>query len=266
MGALLLAASLWLAVDPRPLPKGAPEGLPQLVRVNVLASEQLDSDHLRALARPQVTLWLDTRSNVLSDSSLSSLGRFREAWVKLRAPFEPGHLTQLERLPHVGLWVRAAELTGKGGERLKGPRRVAVELEGPLDEAIAARVAAVHPAWVIWRRSGPVDLLAWGLFRQLPGRKLFAPDPAQLTRVDCGRRDEARAPAAWVHVTLLMAMAGDVFPCGRGGWVQLEPTTEPWVAGSVLARDPSAELAFEVGASEERSSTTRRLLDALGVK
>ncbi len=259
----LLAAWLCLAVDPRPLPPKSPEGAPASLRVNVLAREELDSDHLRALARPYVVLWLSTKSNVLSESVLTTLSRFPEAWVQLKPPFEPAHLTQLERLPKVGVWVSGADLEGKGAGRLKGPRRLAVTLEGPLDEALAARVEAVRPAWIFWRKSGPIDLLNWSVFKQLPGRKLLAPETAQLTRVDCKTRDDVREPAAWVHVTLLMAMAGDVFPCGKGGWVQLEPASEPWIAPSVLARDPSAELVFDVGASEDRSVATRRALDAL---
>jgi hypothetical protein len=266
VGALLLAAALVFTVDPRALPPGAPDLPPPGLRVNVLASEALQSDHLRALARPRVTLWLSTRGNVLADSTLVSLGRFAQAWVQMRAPFSRSQLEQLERLPRVGLWVRATELGGKGAGWLKGPRRLAIELDGPLDEALAARIEAVRPDWVIWRHSGPVDLLAWALYKQLPGRKLYAPEPDQLTRVDCGRREQPREPAAWVPVAVLTAAAGDVFPCGKGGWVQLEPGAERWIASSVLAHDPSAELVFDVGAAEDRSVATRRLLDDLEVK
>jgi len=256
---------LWLclSVDPRPLPRAAPQGAPSNLKVNVLAREDLDSDHLRALAKPQVVLWLSTRSNVLSESVLSSLSRFDEAWVQLKSPFEPSQLAQLEKLPRVGFWVSAAELSGKGAGRLKGPRRVAVSLEGPLDEAMAAKLEALRPAWIFWSKTGPVDVLTWSQFKQLPGKKLYRPETDQLTRVDCGARADAREPAAWVHVTLLMALAGDVFPCGKGGWIQLEPSSDPWIALSLLARDPSTELVFDVGAVEERSVATRRALDAL---
>ncbi|HUK63328.1 MAG TPA: hypothetical protein VLV15_08345, partial [Dongiaceae bacterium] len=256
---------LWLcvSVDPRPLPRAAPQLPPSNLKVNVLAREDLDSDHLRALARPQVVLWLSTKSNVLSESVLTSLSRFDEAWVQLKSPFEPSHFAQLEQLPRVGLWVSAAELAGKGAGRLKSPRRLAVSLEGPLDEAMAAKLEAVRPAWILWSHSGPVDVLTWSQFKQLPGKKLYRPETEQLTRTDCGVRGDAREPAAWVHVTLLMALAGDVFPCGKGGWVQLEPSSDPWIALSLLARDPSTELVFDVGAAEDRSVATRRALDAL---
>jgi hypothetical protein len=254
---------LCLSVDPRPLPQSAPALPPPNLKVNLLVREDLDSDHLRLLARPKVVLWLSTKSNVLSESVLVSLSRFEESWVQLKPPIAPANLTQLEKLPRAGLWVDAADLTGKGAERLKGPRRIAVWFSGPLDEEKARAIEAVRPAWVVWKKSGPVDLLTWSLFKALPGKKLYQPETEQLTRTSCGERTDARAPAAWAHVSLLMAVAGDVFPCGKGGWVQLEPQSEPWIASSLLARDPSTELVFDVGGSEERSVATRRTLDVL---
>lgn len=262
MGAAFLLCLL-LTVDPKPLPQSAPALPPPNLKVNVLAREDLDSDHLRLLARPKVVLWLSTRSNVLSESVLVSLSRFEESWVQLKPPFEPVNLTQLEKLPRAGLWVDAKDLDARGAGRLKGPRRIAVWFSGPLDEELARKIEVMRPAWVVWRKSGAVDLLSWSLFKSLPGKKLYQPETEQLTRTSCGERTDAREPGAWAHVTLLMAVAGDVFPCGKGGWVQLEPQSEPWIASSLLARDPSTELVFDVGPSEERSVMTRRTLDQL---
>lgn len=261
---LAFVALAALAQDQRPLPRGSPDALVTgTLKVNVVAHEELDVDRLRALARPQVTLWLATRSNTLKESTLENLARFDDAWVQLRAPLSKTDARVLARVPKAGLWLTPKDLDGVVG-RAPGARRVAVDFEGPLDAALAERIAAARPALVRWRPGGPVDLLGWGLFLQLPGRKVLVPAPTELLATRCGER-APKLPALELHLATLLAMSADVFPCGPGTRVVVPTDLEPWLAQSLVVRDPSVELVVDVGASEPLASKVRALLETLGL-
>ncbi len=256
-----LAALVAGAQDQRPLPRGAPEAFVATApRVHVRAHEDLDPDRLRDLARPGVTVWLTTRSNTLRASTLENLARFDTAWVQLRGPLKPVDATVFSKLPHAGAWVDVAglELT----LRLPGARRTAVTLEGPLDEATIAHVTRARPAEVRWTPSGEVDLLSWGQFRQLPGRRVIVATPQTLLPVKCGERKSAD-PSVELHVASLLALSSDAFPCGAGTRVVVQPAVEPWLLQSLLVRDPSVELIVEVGADSARALAARGLLERL---
>src|SRR5437879_653198 len=96
---IVLMASTALAQH-RPLPPKGPQELaaPSLA-VHVLAHEDLDPDRLRSLARPRVTLWLSTGSNVLRASTLDNLRRFESAYVALRAPITESQARSFEKIP-----------------------------------------------------------------------------------------------------------------------------------------------------------------------
>ncbi len=232
--------------------------------VHVVAHEDLDPDRLRRLARPNVTLWLRTRSNTLRASTAEHVARFDEAFVELRPPLKRADAEVFSALPRAGVWLDATHLPSHVQDRVPGARRLAVEVVGPLDEALAAEIASAHPSVVRWRPGPGVDLLAWALFRQLPGRKVYAPAAEQLAPAQCGAR-RADEPSLEVHVASLLALAGDAFPCGRATRVRIEPEVDRWLVQSVLVRDPSAQLVLEVGADEARASKARALLDELGV-
>jgi len=122
-----------LAADPKPAE--APSiFLATSVRVHLRASEELEPDHLRALARQNVTLWLSTRSNTLRASTLETINKFGEAWIALRAPVRESDARQLSKVPRAGLWIDAKDLDG--ARRVLGPRRLAINLHGPLDGAL----------------------------------------------------------------------------------------------------------------------------------
>ena len=53
-------------------------------RVAVMASDEIDADRLRALARPEVVLWLRTRSNGLRRSTTETLQLAESAFVQVR--------------------------------------------------------------------------------------------------------------------------------------------------------------------------------------
>lgn len=261
-GALLaLVACSAFAQDQRPLPRGAPDVfVAPAPKVHVRAHEDLDPDRLRDLARPGVTLWLSTRSNTLRASTVENVARFDVAWVELRAPLKPVDARVFAKLPHVGAWLTLASADVSG--RLPGARRTALELKGPLDEDVAAQAGTLRPAEVRWTPSGAVDLLTWGHFKQLSGHKVVNGTPGTLLPVKCEARP-ANEPALEVHVASLLALSSDVFPCGPGMRVIVQPNTEAWLLQSLVVRDPSVELVLEVGADSKAALGARALLDTL---
>ncbi|MHB8878917.1 MAG: hypothetical protein ACYC8T_34885, partial [Myxococcaceae bacterium] len=170
----LASAVLLACLSQAPRPGGL--SLPSF-RLSVLASEDLDPDRLRPLSRPGVTLWLSTRSNTLRESTVENLARFAEAWVQLRPPLTRAQAHGLSRAPRAGALLFAGDLGGEG-LHLLGPRRLAVQLTGALDESLAARLAAARPQVTYWEPQEEVDLLSFALFRQLPGRKIVRPTAA----------------------------------------------------------------------------------------
>ncbi len=247
------------AQDQRPLPRPGPDALvaPGL-QVAVDVSEALDPDRLRDLARPGVVAWVRTRSNTLADSTLENLARFDLAWVELRAPLARTDRDALARLPRVGGWTGLED-----AEALKGLRRLAVRVEGPLDEERLARLQRARPALVQWRVEEAPDLLQWGLFRQVPGRRVLVATAPVLLAMRCPERRDDR-PALELHLAQLLALSSEAFPCGTGNRVRLPPLADPWLVQSLVVRDPSVELVLEVGADAEAASQARRLLEALG--
>jgi hypothetical protein len=259
---LSLAATASLAQDQRPLPRGSPEAIiSSSLRVHVIVSEEVGPDRLRALARPQVTLWLDARSNTLKESTLEQLGRFDEAWVRLRAPLAKADARVLAKTPKVGLWLDARDLDGVAG-RVPGVRRLAIDVEGPLDDALAERLRRARPAWIRWKPTEAVDLLSWARFRQVPGHQVWSPPPSALLPTRCAERTAA-APSLELHLATLLAMNAELFPCGRGTRVVVNGNLEPWLLQSLVVRDPSLELVVAIGGDPERAAAAVHLLDRL---
>ncbi len=259
-GAVVLAV---LAQGQGPLPRGAPaELLAPGVRVHVRVHEDLAPDLLRGLARPGVTLWLDTGSNTLRRSTVEHLARFDVAWVRLRPPLRPVDADVFAAAPRAGAWVDLAGVALV--RRLPGVRRLAVELAGPLEEDTLTRLAGARPAEVRWRPDGPVSLLAWGQLAQLPGRRVVVLAPGQLLPARCDAR-RAGEPTAELHVASLLALSSDVFPCGLGTRVVVAADAEPWLLQSLVTRDPSVELLVEVGAQAPRARQAADLLERLGL-
>ena len=70
-------------------------------------------------------------------------------------------------------------------------------------------------------------------------------------------------PSIELHVASLLALSSDVYPCGTGTRVVVQPELETWLLQSLLVRDPSVELVIEVGADSARAIAARGLLDRL---
>lgn len=243
------------------MPRGSPDVfIPTAPRVHLRAHEDLDIDRLRDLSRPGVTLWLSTRTNTLKASTLENVERFDTAWVQLRLPLKPVDAAIFKRIPKAGAWVDPTSL--ELATRLPGARRLAVELTGPLDETLAAKISAERPAEVRWKDPPAIDLLAWSQFRQLPGRRVIAGGAQTLLPVKCAER-KSGDPSVEVHVANLLALSSDVFPCGVGTRVVVQPEVELWLLQSLLVRDPSVELVIEVGADSAKALAARGLMEKL---
>lgn len=259
----LVAALLWSAgafgQSQRPLPKGSPEEFTApAVRVSVVVHEDLHPDRLRRLARRDVTLWLQTRTNTLRTSTMENVGRFDEAFVQLRAPLTPTDSQMLTKLPRAGVWVEVSALSIL--TRLPGPRRVAIDVSGPIDSALADRLTAAKPAIIRWAPGPNIDLLEWGLFRNLPGRKVVVLSATATKAVRC---EERTGPSIEVDVATVLTLNSDVFPCGNSARVIIRPTIDHWMLQSLVVRDPSVELVVVIGRDEEAAAATRSVLDLL---
>lgn len=231
--------------------------------MHVRLHEDLEPDRLRAFARPRVTLWLDTRSNVLKASTLEHLSRFDQVYVHLRPPVTESQVRALEAAPRAGVWIEASAVEGKGLARLVGPRFLAVMIKGAVDEALFERVARLKPEIVEWVAPADTEVMAWSLFRQLPGRKFVTLEPGGLPPRACAGTDSG--PAARVHLASLLALGANAFPCGRGPRVVMASDTDRWLIQSVVVRDPTAELEIEVGADDAAAKKALQLLDELGL-
>lgn len=228
-------------------------------RLHLVVDESVEADDLRALAGSGTVIWLRTRSNMLRESTVEALALFPEAYVQLRPPLKEEQIRQLRRAPRVGAWLDAQALSGQGLHWL-GPRRMAVEIRGALDEALARRLSAVHPSRIIWLPgSSEVSLESWGAFAQLPGSKLLS----------IGGDFSSTCPelpwrAALSTVSLRVEEGTGGETCGLGRRVVMKGFPNDAVLGAVLGRDPSTELELEIGpgASElERARAWVRRLE-----
>lgn len=257
---MVLLAACVLAQNQRPLPREAPQTFVATApRVHVIVHEALETDRLRDLARPGVTVWLRTDSNTLKKSTVENLQRFDAVWVQLRAPLKPVDATVFAKIPKAGAWLdmKSLELVG----RLPGARRVALKVEGDAD---FERIRKARPSEVRWAPTASLDLLSWSQFRSLSGRRVIALPPGSMLPVSCAERTNVD-PSVEVHVATLLSLSSDVFPCGAGTRVVIQPSTEDWLLQSVLVRDPSAELVIDVGADTSRALGARALLEKLQV-
>lgn len=211
-------------------------------RVHVFASEELPVDALRSLVRPGVTLWLQTRSNMLRGSTLDTLRRAESAWVQFRPPVVRAHWDQLAKLPGVGIWVDAADVGGRGLER-RGPHRLAVEVGAPVPLETVRRA---KPALVRWRL--PVssrDALKVPGVRHLweglvEAEGCTPADPSLKLRVD----------APWSA------------RCGHGVLAHVV-RAEAAPLRALFVANPAAELVVEVQDSEAAARGASKLLDLL---
>lgn len=255
-----------LAADPRPVPPPEPSPifLATSIRVHLRASEELDPDYLRALARKNVTLWLSTRTNTLRASTLETINKFSDVWIALRAPVREADAQQLNKVPRAGVWIDVRDLDG--ARRVLGPRRLAINLHGALDVALFAKLQKLRPAETIWRAPPEVDLLSWGLFRQLPGRKVLVRSSLEAWPTECPADPRDGEPTLEAKVDGADKVTRPGFPCGRGPRIEVPLEVDRPLLQTLLVREPSTELVIDIGDDPRLVSKARRLLDDLGLK
>ena len=158
------------------LAAGPPDWALPGFRVHVEASEELDADRLRALARPEVVLWVRTRSNGLRRSTAETLQTGR-----MRRSCRCGRRSARRRSPRSsggsGPWV---DERGVDVARVRrwSPGRLAVDVEGPFTEELAARLRVLRPVAVRWARGGWPDAAEWARARGFSGVELDGPGAA----------------------------------------------------------------------------------------
>jgi hypothetical protein len=221
-------------------------------RAHVIASERLDPDRLRALAHPDVVLWLQTDSNLLRVSTREVLVQAGAVWVQVRAPFRPESLDSFRG--RVGAWVFEPGLDVRRFRRW-APGRVAVELEGGLSESVLERVRALRPLAVRWRAPAWPDAETWSRAARLPGLEIRGVEAAAHGCAAVPRRIRAR-----LRVPLDRALGES---CGLPLRVEVPPDVEEGRLRALLVQRPDAELAVEVGADTARADATRGLLERL---
>jgi len=221
------------------------------VRVQVEASEELDADRLRALARPEVVLWVRTRSNGLRRSTAETLRQAGAAFVEVRPPLGAPALAPF--VGRVGPWI---DERGVDVARVRrwSPGRLAVGVEGPLTDELAARLRTLRPVAVRWRRGGWPDREEWARAKAFPGVELVDAAPGECAMVPPKSRVRMRVP--------LSAVTADGI-CGLPLRITVPAGADPEEVERVLVLQPSADLLVEVGSDVGRADAARRLVDRL---
>jgi hypothetical protein len=221
-------------------------------RVHLTASEDLDPDRLRALARPEVVLWLTTRSNLLRASTAETVQQAGRAFVQVRPPLRSQDLAPFRG--RVGPWLAEAGLD-VGRTRRWSPGRLAVEVVGPMNAAVAERVRSLRPIAVRWRPTAWPEPAEWGRTGHLSGVELTPPEAPfpGCEGIPKSPRMRLRLPLARV----------DASPCAFPLRVELPPDVDLDRVVLLLVARPDAELALDVGADANRADRARRLLEEL---
>lgn len=250
----MIAGALLAVLLTQPAPIPAPKGS----WLHVEVSEELDAELLRSLTVPGVVLWVSTRSNTLRASTVETLRQAESAFVQVHPPVTSVQARQLDGAARVGYWLKAPPWP-KEGLQYRGPRRLAVELQGALDEAVARQLASLRPAWIRWIPDGEPGLLSFARLRSLPGAKVLRVSlpalPAKSS--DCGFSSDTMAlelePASTGALTA---------PCGFKPRVRLAARSSFNVLHA-LAAMPAVEVDVEIGASREAALALQRILAEL---
>ncbi len=221
--------------------------------LHVLASDGLDADRLRALARPEVVLWVRTRTNGLRHSTAETLQLAGSAFVQVRPPLGAPSLA-----PFVGRVGPSIEERGIDAARVRrwSPRRLAVDVEGPFSEELAGRLRVLRPVVVRWNRGGWPEREEWTRARAFSGVELAGVGAGP---VDCGvvpGRTTVR-----VRVPLGSVTADGV--CGLPLRVEVPAAVAAEELHALLLVHPGADLLVDVGEEIPKADAVRRWIDQL---
>lgn len=232
----------------------APEAwaLPGL-HVHVLASEDLDADRLRSLARPETVLWIRTQTNGLRRSTAETIGLAGSAFVQVRPPLGAPALAPF--VGRVGPWVAERGLDVARVHRWS-PGRLAVDVEGPMTDELAARLRVLRPVAVRWNRGGWPSREEWALARAFAGVELSGTSGAP---ADCG------VVPARIRVRLRVPLESPTAEgvCGLAVRIEVAPTADPAAVHAALLAHSNADLLVDVGNDAGRASAARQLIDRL---
>lgn len=204
------------------------------LNVHVFASEELGPDALRKLARPSVTLWLDTKTNMLRESTMDVLRAGGASYVRVRPPLVEAHQRRFATL-RSGVWVDAAELSALSLHWV-GTRPVAVEVNGTGDWAAVSRV---RPSFVFWAKPG-CDEGAWSAAKALKGRVVTV---------------EA-TPCAFAGPPVIASYRGAAPSTEKNPFIWIRPDAAPAQVRDLYVRNAATQLLVSVG---ERSGDVRKL-------
>ena len=222
-------------------------------RMHVEAFEDLDADRLRALARPEVVLWVRTRTNGLRRSTAETLQMAGAAFVQVRPPLGAPALAPF--VGRVGPWVEERGLDVARVRRWS-PGRLAVDVEGPFTEELAARLRVLRPVAVRWARGGWPERGEWMRARGFSGVELAG---APGGPVDC----DAVPPRTRIRVRVPLPSLTPEGVCGLALRVEVPASADPAAVHAALLAHPDAELRVEVGEDAARASAVRRLVEQL---
>jgi hypothetical protein len=222
-------------------------------RLHVMASEELEPDRLRALARPDVVLWVRTWSNGLRRSTAETVREAGSAFVQVRPPLGAPALAPF--VGRVGPWVEERGLDVRRVRRWS-PGRLAVDVEGPLTGELVARIRVLRPIAVRWRRGGWPEHEEWVRAGAFPGVELGDLGSA---RPDCG----AIPARTRCRVRVLLETLPSEGVCGLPLRIELPAGTDAAAVQAALVAHPGAELLVEVGDETARADAAARLLDRL---
>jgi hypothetical protein len=221
------------------------------LRVHVVASEELDPDRLRSLARPEVVLWLRTRTNGVRRSTGETLQLAGSAFVQVRPPLGAPSLGPF--VGRVGPWVAERGLDVARARRWS-PGRLAVDVEGPFTEEIESRLRVLRPVAVRWSRGEWPAREEWARARSFSGVELSAAGGG----VDCS----VVPSRTHVRVRLTLARSSDE-ACGLPVRIELAPDAAIEEVHRALIAHPDPDLLVEVGDDAGRAVAVARLLEAL---
>jgi hypothetical protein len=221
------------------------------VHLHVQASEELDPDRLRALARPEVVIWLRTRSNGLRRSTAETLRQAGSAFVQVRPPLGAPALAPF--VGRVGPWVEERGLDVARVRRWS-PGRLAVDVEGPFTEELARRLRTLRPIAVRWARGGWPEREEWTRAKAFPGLLLTDARPGECAAVPAHTRVRVRVPLASLPAEGI---------CGLPLRIQVPATVDVADVQRALLLHPSADVEVEVGDDVGWADAVRRLVDRL---
>lgn len=254
----LIVAAASNAAEPAHVPRGS-RPHPSLTLV---AHEDIEPDALRSFARPNVTLWLKTRSNTLRDSTLERLAEFDQVYVQVRAPLSATDAAVFRRIPRAGLWIDAREPAALS-RQIPGPRRVLVEFAGELSRASVQSITAHRPTVVFWKPPVEVDVDDGQieLLSQLPGRRILQPASGAMPSAQCAR--------VLRHTTLQLPVArsspqvSSEAPCFASERWEVEVGTAVDTIDALLMARRNGEVVFDLTAPNASIDDLRSTIDHL---